>query len=268
MAELTVAGGESLYYEHDAAGAAGKTFVFVNALTGDTAMWQATIGPALRAAGYGTLCYNFRGQARTSFRDDTALTPDLTVADLNALLDHLAPQRPILVGLSIGGLFAARAHLAKPRSAGLVLINTLRKPGPRLDWINRAMVELARLGGSRLVMAANLPMLVNPDFLATLRERTFEAGPFAPMIPSDGLFRLMEGSGASNWDLPYEDLELPVLVMTGEHDRLFRIDADVSDLTARLPQATAVRFSDAGHLIPAERPEAFTRELLTFAEDL
>ena len=268
MTELAIAGGESLYYEHEEAGAAGKTFVFVNALTGDTSMWEGAIGPALRDAGYGTLSYNFRGQARTSFGDDTDLTPDLIVADLNRLLDHLAPQRPILVGLSIGGLFAAQAQLAKPRCAGLVLINTLRKPGRRLDWINRTMVELARLGGSRLVMAANLPVVINPDFLTILWDRTFEGGAFAPLDPKDGMFRLMAGSGEADWDLPYEDLDLPVLVMTGEHDRLFRIDADVTELTARLPQATSVRFSDAGHLIPAEQPEAFIRELLTFAEGL
>ena len=268
MAEFEIAAGESLYYEHDAPGAAGETFVFVNALTGDTAMWQATVGPALRAAGHGTVSYNFRGQARTRFRDDTALTPDLIVADLNALVDHLAPRRPVLVGLSIGGLFAAQAQLAKPRSAGLVLINTLRKPGGRLDWINRTMVELARLGGSRLLMAANLPMIVNPDFLTSLWQRTFEAGPFEPMDPKDGLFRLMAGSLEAHWDLPYEDLDLPVLVMTGAHDRLFRIDSDVAELAARLPRAREVRFPDAGHLIPAERPEAFTRELIAFAEGL
>lgn len=268
MAELEIAPGEALFYEHDPAGASGKTFVFVNALTGDTGMWQAAVAPALRAAGYGTLCYNFRGQARTRFSPDTALTPELVVADLNRLLDHLTPANPILVGLSIGGLFAARAQLARPRSLGLVLVNTLRKPGPRLDWINRAMVELARLGGSRLVMAANLPMIVNPETLATLEARTFTDEPFAPMDPEDGLFRLMEGSRTADWDLPYEALHLPVLLMTGRHDRIFRIDADIAELAARLPDARAITFEDAGHLIPMERAEAFTRELRAFAERL
>ena len=268
MAELEIAPGESLYYEYDTAGAAGRTFVFVNALTGDTAMWQAAVAPALRAAGYGTLCYNVRGQAKSRCGARTALTPDLVTGDLNRLLDHLAPERPVLVGLSIGGLFAARAQLAAPRAAGLVLVNTLRKPGPRLDWINQAMVELARLGGTRLVMAANLPMIVNPDFLATLWGRSFPDEPFAPMDPRDGLFRLMDGSRAADWDLPYEELDLPVLLMTGAHDRVFRVEADIAELAARLPDATEVRFPDAGHLIPAERPEAFTRELIAFAEGL
>ena len=86
------------------------------------------------------------------------------------------------------------------------------------------------------------------------------------MDPRSGLFRLMEGSLASDWDLPYEELALPVLLMTGRHDRIFRIDADIAELAARLPDAEETVFPDAGHLIPLERPEAFTRELLAFGE--
>ena len=69
------------------------------------------------------------------------------VPRVRALLAQLDPPAPILVGLSIGGLFAAQAYLAGAPAIGLVLINTLRKPSQRLEWINQAMVRLARLGG-------------------------------------------------------------------------------------------------------------------------
>ncbi len=49
MTRLEIATGESLYYEYDAAGARGMTFVFVNARTGNKGMWQGGIAPALRA---------------------------------------------------------------------------------------------------------------------------------------------------------------------------------------------------------------------------
>jgi pimeloyl-ACP methyl ester carboxylesterase len=268
MAKLEIASGECLYYEYDAARAGGMTFVFVNALTGNTGMWQGGIAPALREAGFGTLCYNFRGQAETEFGPGTELTPELVVDDLNRLLDHLAPERPILVGLSIGGLFAAQAELAKPRAAGLVLINTLRKPSQRLAWISRAMVELARRGGSRLVMAANMPVIAGPELIAKLWDTTFSGEPFAAMDPNDGLFRLMAGSVATDWDFPYQRLGPKVLLMTGRHDRVFRIDADVAELAARIPDARQVVYPDAGHLIPLEQPERFTQDLIAFAEEL
>lgn len=269
MAQLELAPGEALHYEYDAPGAAGASFVFVNALTGNTGTWQhAAIGPALRAAGYGTLAWNFRGQAQTRFGAGTALTPQLVVEDLKRLVAQLKPPQPIVVGLSIGGLFAAQAVLAGMPAKALVLINTLRKPGARLEWINQATAALARAGGSRLIMEANLPQLVNPEQLAAMRAGVFGAEPYQPMDRADGLYRLIEGSIASDWDVPWEKLKLPVLSMTGLHDRIFYVAADVEELAARLPRLQRVEFRDAGHLIPLERPAAFAQALLRFAKSL
>jgi len=170
MANLEINAGNSLYYEYQAPGANGQTFVFVNALTGNTGMWEVeAIGPALRAAGYGTLVYNFRGQAESAFTPDADLGPVTIVEDLKRIVDHVAPPRPILAGLSIGGLFAAQAYLKGARAEGLVLINTLRKPSLRLEWINSAMVRTAATGGGQLIMEANLPTQVNPEQRAKMR---------------------------------------------------------------------------------------------------
>jgi len=269
MATLEIAATESLHYEYDAPDATGATFVFVNALTGSTATWQhPDIGPVLRSAGHGTLAWNFRGQAQTTFGPDTDLSPRAIVEDLARLVRHVAPPRPVLVGLSIGGLFAAQAHLGGVPATGLVLINTLRKPGPRLEWLGQAMVAMARTGGAQLVMEANLPMLVNPEQLAAMRTSAFSGKPYQPMAPSDGLFRLMAGSLATDWDFPYERLTIPVLIMTGLHDRVFHVPADVAELTARIPRSRAITFPDAGHLIPLERPRPFTTALLDFVHTL
>lgn len=269
MARLDIAPGESLHYEYGAPGAARRTFVFVNALTGNTGTWQhPEIGPRLRAAGYGTLAWNFRGQIDSTFAPGTRLTPRLIVEDLKRVVDHVQPPRPVLVGLSIGGLFAAQGILAGIDAIGLVLINTLRKPGVRLQWINDAMVAMARAGGARLLMTANLPMLVNPEQLAAMRPSIMTGDAFAPMDPADGLLRLMEGSLETDWDFPWDKLRMPVLVMTGPHDRVFRVEKDVAELAARIPKRRELVFSDAGHLIPVERPEKFGAALLAFAAGL
>jgi len=269
MSTLNLNAGESLHYEYEPPGRAGKTFVFFNALTGNTGTWRhAEIAPVLRAQGYGTLAWNFRGQIGTKFGADTTLTPAGIVEDFTRVVALLEPPQPILVGLSIGGLFAAQAHLAGVRAVGLVLINTLRKPGVRLQWINEAMVAMARTGGSRLLMTANLPMLVNPDQLIAMRPGIFTGESFTPSDPEDGLFRLMEGSLATDSDCPYDRLEVPVLLMTGLHDRVFRIQEDVDSLSGMIRNRKSVVFADAGHLIPIERPAKFTAELLAFAETL
>ncbi|HBH01834.1 MAG TPA: hypothetical protein DDZ42_07925 [Candidatus Rokubacteria bacterium] len=194
MPSLDIAAGESLHYEYDAPGAAGATFVFVNALAGSTATWQhQEIGPVLRAAGFGTLCWDFRGQGQSRCGPATELSPRVVVEDLRRLAAHVRPPRPILVGLSIGGLFAAQGHLAGVPAVGLVLVNTLRKPGPRLEWINQAVVALARAGGTRLVarrlVEAGLIHGGAPTVSGrTLGEEAAEAAetPELPLEPANG----------------------------------------------------------------------------------
>ena len=132
MSFLQLGPQSGLYYEHLQPPDAVATFVFFNALTGDTAAWEGAICPILREAGYGTLTYNMRGQTDSPFSRDDELGEKQIVADAVKLLRTLSPARPIFVGLSIGGLFACRTLLSGIEAIGLVLINTLRQEGPRL----------------------------------------------------------------------------------------------------------------------------------------
>jgi pimeloyl-ACP methyl ester carboxylesterase len=268
MAFLTLGPGQGLHYEYDAPGRTGQSFVFVNALTGDTGMWQAEIGPALRDLGYGTLAYNLRGQQDSPFSPGTQLDDVLTADDLVRLMDTVAPPRPIMVGLSIGGLFAARAWLRGAAAEGLVLINTLRRPGPRLDWINQGMVRAVRTGGLQLLKDLYLPLLVNEAQLASLRPTCLGDGPYEPLAPAHGHMNLLTSAAGADWDLPYERLELPVLVVAGLQDRLFYDAAAVASLSARLPKARRLDMDDAGHLIPLERPVETVEALVAFAQSL
>ncbi|SDF08539.1 MULTISPECIES: alpha/beta fold hydrolase [Thalassobaculum] len=267
MPHLEIADGESLYFEHTApSDPAGKTFVFVNALTGSYTMWEASIAPALREAGHGTLVYNFRGQAESRTAPTTKPTPTQIVDDLDRLCAEVRPARPVLVGLSIGGLFAAQAYARGLRADGIVLINTLRKPTERLEWINTAMAHGVAAGGFRLIMELNLPMLVNPDQLAKMRADVQTGAPYTPIDPADGGYRLMVESVATDWNFPWETLDIPAQIMVGLHDRVFYVADDVEELAARIPTTSRVVFPDAGHLIPIERPGAFTEALLDFAK--
>ncbi len=268
MSELRLGPQDSLYYEYDPPSDPGMTFVFANAITGNTEMWQGIIGPTLRGHGYGTLAWNFRGQAHTEFAPGTALTPELVAGDFKRLLDAVAPPKPILVGLSIGGQFALHAHLLGAEAAAFVLINTLRMPGLRLEWINEGSFRAMRHGGAELLMDLMLPLIVNPEMLAKMRPARLTDAPYQPLDPASGHYGLMQHAGEADWDLPYERIDRPVLIMTGLHDRVFYNADDVAALTARLPDARTVVFEDAGHLIPAERPEATAQALLDFAAEL
>ncbi len=259
---------DGLYYEYDAPADGRHTLVFVNALTGNTGAWQDVIGPALRASGLGTLCYNFRGQADSSFDPGMTFSDGQIVGDLVTLLSDIAPPRPVLCGLSIGGLFAARAVLAGVDAEGLVLLNTLRRMGPRLNWINDAMLRIVRQGGTRMLADMYFPLLTNQDFQAAARPGFLAEDPYEPMDAGHGHVKLMAAGGTTDWDLPYEKLTLPTLVISGLQDRVFFDAGDVSELFARLPDGRRVDWDDAGHLLPAERPEKLSALLTDFAGGL
>jgi pimeloyl-ACP methyl ester carboxylesterase len=265
MPDLAIDAQNSLFYiHHPPARDGAPTLVFVNALTGNTDAWEGAVAPALREEGFGTLSYNFRGQDRSRFDPALELDEAVIVADLERLVSDIAPARPVLVGLSIGGLYAAKAVLAGTPAAGLVLLNTLREIGPRIAWVNDAMPRLVGHGGVGLFLDALFPLLVNPEMAAAARPR-FLTGDYAPLDPAHGHMNLMRNAAATDWAIDWSALRLPVLNVTGLHDRVF-LDREVVDrLYATLPDARREDWDDAGHLLPQERPEKLAASLARFA---
>jgi pimeloyl-ACP methyl ester carboxylesterase len=182
-------------------------------------------------------------------------------------MTEVAPARPILVGLSIGGLYAARAVLNGTQAEGLVLLNTLREIGPRIDWVNTAMAQIVGHGGVPLFLDALFPLLVNEDFAAQARGN-FLKGDYAPLPPDHGHMNLMRNAAETDWDLDYSTLALPVLVITGLQDRVF-LDRDVVDrLYATLPDARREDWAEAGHLLPQEAPARLAESLACFGAEI
>ncbi len=270
MPFLRLGSQDGLYYEHHLpADAASGTFVFFNALTGDTATWEAVIGPILRVAGYGTLAYNMRGQARSPFSPEVELGEKQIVADAVRLLVEVSPLRPILVGLSIGGLFASRVWLAGTSAIGLVLINTLRREGPRLKWIGDALVRAVEVGGLPLFRDLFLPLLMGEQWLQQNRPNfLLPDSEYTALEPDSGHHKLLSEAGRNaDWDIPYDQLNLATLVVTGLQDHMFLETDAVAALFAKIPDGRRVDMPAAGHLIPAEQPEALAEILISFAKE-
>lgn len=262
---------DKLYFEHSLPrDTTGYTFVFFNALTGDTTTWEAIIGPRLRKSGHGTMAYNMRGQTDSPFSAGIRLDAELVVKDAVALLQSQNPVRPVLVGLSIGGLFAARAFLQGASALGLVLINTLRRDGPRLQWIGDALVRAVEVGGLELFRDLFLELLMNEAWIESNRSTFLKPDTkYQPLDPESGPYKLLSEAGrTADWDIPYEALGLPICVITGMQDHVFLETGVVADLYARLPNAMKVDYKNAGHLIPAECPEVLTETLLKFTKEV
>ena len=268
MTVLTIDKDNGLYFLHaPPVRPQAPTFVFVNALTGTTDHWEAVVAPALRTQGFGTLSYNFRGQSDSPYAPGMALTPNVIVDDIGRLVGALSPQRPVLVGLSIGGLFAAQAIRGGVEAAGLVFLNTIRKIGPRIAWVNGALAVFARTTGVQVMMDATLPMLVNPDFLTQVKPNCLQ-GRIDPLPADHPHMNLMAHAVEADWGFPWTSLNLPVLNITGLCDRVF-LDKDiVEDVLGAMPDVRRLDWTDCGHLVPLERPERLARALADFGAEL
>jgi pimeloyl-ACP methyl ester carboxylesterase len=205
MATTVEVAGTPLGYHHEP-GARDLTFVFVNALTGTSAMWEASIAPSLRERGYGTLAFDLPGQGASPLPAAGALTAETLTAATAGLVHALVPAKPVFVGLSIGGLFALQAHRRGTPAAGFVLINTLRKPGPRLAWITGAVARLARLGGGRRVRDAYAPLLFAAAWLAAHRGEALTPAACEGLGADAAERRLLEAGCGADGDVAYEDV--------------------------------------------------------------
>ena len=259
MAKLDLSPGNSLYYEYTPPTADGaNTYVFVNPITGDVSLWNAVIVPALQAQGCGTLVYNFRGQANSDYSAGTDLTDDLIVSDLRAILAHCQPPNAVAVGLSIGGLYAARAYLQGADIKALVLVNTLRKITVRLEWMNQATLVAMQVGGPDLMKDLLFQLLVGEPFQEANRQEFLKPDTkYEPLDPDSGPYNLLTWMGKTDWDIDWSALKCPVLLLQGLQDRVFFDPAIVAELQATIPNAVRIDFADAGHMLPAEIPQAF-----------
>ena len=89
MSILKINDQNEIYYELTEPKGNGHTFVFVNALTGNTTAWNGTIRDKIIEDGNGFLTYNFRGQDNSKFSEELNLDTDLIVSDLYLLIENL-----------------------------------------------------------------------------------------------------------------------------------------------------------------------------------
>lgn len=267
-ASLRIDDANSLYViAHPPARAGAPSFVFVNAITGTTEHWEAAVAPALRAAGFGTVSYNLRGQEGSAFAPGTELTDALIVEDLGRVIAAHGGPAPILVGLSIGGLYAARAHLDGAACGGLILLNTLREIGPRIAWVNDALPVVAARLGMAVFADVMSPMILNPEALAEARANAFTQA-YEPVDPDSGLMNIVRNSPATDWNVDWSAIAVPTLIVTGHCDRVFRDPEVIDRLAARIPDHRREEWPDCGHMVPVERPERLAERLAAFGAEI
>ena len=180
------------------------------------------------------------------------------------------PQRPLLVGHSLGGAIALSAALQEPDAlAGLALIAPFthfssdvpapfRALGIRTPWLRHLFahtlaVPLAILNSRRAVAFIFAPEPPPADFplrgggLLGLRPSAFSASSADMVAVADDLPAQQQR---------YGELRVPVRVLYGDGDRVLDWRVQGEGLKAKVPQAQLQVIPGAGHMLPVTQAAA------------
>jgi 2-succinyl-6-hydroxy-2,4-cyclohexadiene-1-carboxylate synthase len=207
--------------------------------------------------------------------DPDAYTMARVTAGLEATMNELELGRVPVLGYSMGGRTALQFALAAPeRVEALILVGAtpgLRDPAEASARRIQDEAIAQRIEGNGVHDFADwweqLPILASQDRIAepwrtAMRQRRRrQSGP--------GLASSLRGMGTgamkSVWARLVE-LDIPTLLLTGEHDLKFT--ALAQEMLGLLPQASHVVLRRAGHCAHLERPDEAAAQIQAFLREL
>lgn len=238
--------------------------------------WNRT-GERLVRQGFRALSVDARGHGESEWASDGDYSTDAMVADLLAVVGG-EPQRPVLVGASMGGVTSLVALGERgPFARGLVLVDVV--PNMRPEGVQRVRDF----------------MFGAPDGFSSLEEVAAAVRSYTPQrsreVDLDGLRknvrRRQNGRWYWHWDpvwgspsgMPDLDVlsrrmqaaallvQVPTLVVQGSRSDVVD-DAGVRQLVDTIPNAQVVGVANAGHMVAGDDNDQFTATLQDFLESL
>lgn len=245
----------------------GMPLVFLHAFPFNRSMWE----PQLKALsnGFRVITVDLRGHGES----DAPLwryTMGQFADDVKGLLDHLAIQQAVLVGLSMGGyvMFALyRKH--QDRVKGLVFADTRAEPdSPEQTGWRFRLAQRVYKEGAGAVVEEMLPKLLAPTSYQTKpalvqQVRAIMAGSHISGIVGD-LMAIAERPDSTPL---LKEITCPTLVLVGAMDALTS-PAENKRIADGIPGARFQIIPSAGHLSNLEQPEAFNEAVRVFAETI
>lgn len=181
-----------------------------------------------------------------------------------AVLDA-APRRFALVGLSLGGYVAFEILRQAPeRVSRVALLSTSARPDtPEQSERRGQQVRMAASGRFAEIPELAFPLLVHPSRQGDARLRECVRAMAVDTGP-EVFARQQEATiGRADSRPLLESVDCPVLVMSGDEDRL--IPPEHSDeIAAGVPRSSRVVVPECGHLSTVERPVETSRALVSW----
>ena len=245
----------------------GRLCLFLHGIGGARANWGEqlqAVGGVMRAA-----ALDLRGYGDSSLGARQSTVDDYC-ADILRVAERLGARRLVLVGLSYGSWIATSFAMRNPQMLEALVLSGgctgMSEAGPEEREAFRLSREVPLNAGQTPAdfAPAVVKVLAGPDASEAVRQRLFDSMAAIPAATyRDAL--LCFTNPLERFD--FARLTMPVLMITGEHDRLAP-PAEIRGVAGRIWDAAPrpdVRFevlSGAGHVCNVEAPVAYNRPLL------
>ena len=245
----------------------------------DGSGWFPALDP-LVADGWRVLAPDHRANGRSDAGDPSRWTVPQMADDLEALVDSLELERPVVFGWSFGS-FVAQSHMARHGTASAyVLMGTVAGPEALHGVYDRlAAFEPERLRNQVTSSWEREATVQTPEECRQLLADQIPfhvADPEGPLVPwlidHDRVVYRPEvlrhfATGGEYGLVDQRDVlrsfSRPVLVLSGAADRTTPA-ASAQELADAIPTAEHVVIDGAAHMIPYEQPEAFLAAMRGF----
>jgi pimeloyl-ACP methyl ester carboxylesterase len=203
-------------------------------------------------------------------------SPEFQAEMVLALMDAHNIRQAILVGNSAGGTVSVLAALNHPeRVKALILVDPAIYQGrssssllnlllqtPQAGRIGPLLVRSIQESGNDILRRAwHDPSRITPEIWDGYR-RPLEADNW-----DRGLWEFTRASRPLGLDKRLSELKLPVLVITGDDDRIVPTQSSIR-LAGELPNAKLVVIPNCGHVPHEECPQAFMQAVAEFLNSI
>ena len=239
-------------------GAGGPALVFLHYWGGSSRTWQHVVDAL--SPDYRTVAIDQRGWGKSAAPAAGYALSDLA-DDVLAVVDALELESYILVGHSMGGKAAQLAASRRPRGlAGLVLVAPA-PPSPLALPLD-ARQGMVHAYDSRESVVATVQQVLAPGGLSAGDLDTVIADSLAGASPAKAAWPLATSQEDITAVVP--KIDVPVIVISGEHDRVDPPEVLRRELLPHIPHARLVVLPGIGHLSPLEAPSDLANIIKAF----
>jgi pimeloyl-ACP methyl ester carboxylesterase len=251
MAYLT-RDGVRIYYEDDGA---GTPILLSHGFGASTGMWGGQVDEF--GDRYRFIRWDMRGHGRSDCPDDPALYSQAhTIGDMLALLDHLAVDKAVIGGHSLGGYMTLAFNARYPKRAKALILQGCG-PGYRSDK-SRATWNVRAENRARSLEEGGL------DALGGGAEVTVSIQKSAQGLANAARGILSQVDSAAIDSLP--TIDVPVLIVIGDGDEHYLQGS--AYMASRIPGAVNVVVPGAGHGVNVDQPDIVNKAFGDFLAKL